>query len=232
VDNHKKLYDSLYSWLKSEIPGFEVRYKNESRMQRLWGWFWSKTKLNPYYMVSTTTTVRPYVYSPNKKFVTRNYARSTRILAHEAVHLFDQKNKLFYLKYTSPQILAILVLGALGSIWCWWAMLCLLSLICLAPWRSKGRTKYELRGYGVGMAIDYWTTGAVLQSTKDNVLSALRGWSYYKMWSNPESSQNLVDDLVRRVESEEVLQGIEGTVYRKVKQILADNHLLHTSIDA
>jgi len=78
------------------------------------------------------------------------------ILAHETMHEYDRKRLgsfVYTLMYSSPQIFALLALGAIGAIWNSWWLLCLLFLLLAAPIPSPGRAHIELRGYRVNMML-------------------------------------------------------------------------------
>ena len=79
------------------------------------------------------------------------------IMAHETMHEYDRKrwgSFLYTMMYSSPQIFALLSLGAIGAIWNSWWLLCLLFLLLLAPLPALGRAYIELRGYRVNMMLE------------------------------------------------------------------------------
>ena len=82
---------------------------------------------------------------------------SLEILAHETMHEYDRKrwgSFKYTMMYSSPQIFALLALGAIGAVWNPWWLLCLLFLLLLAPLPAPGRAYIEMRGYRVNMMLE------------------------------------------------------------------------------
>lgn len=225
------------------IPGFEVRYKTDSWVQRLIGFL--TFPFNPQYMTKYTTTVSPYVYFPSKDQYEANPKQSFTVLAHELVHLLDSKAHPIWMRlsYVLPQAfglapllayaclsgahvwtLAIVLVGYLlaclvarksvGLFWCivlgsivassvfavlltgWVSSFLFTGLACFAPWPSPWRTKWELRGYTMNLAILCWSFGSVPDIVKHSVLRHFVTADYYYMsWD----SENVYRDLVEAV---------------------------------
>jgi hypothetical protein len=190
-------------FVAKHIPGFEVRYKDESYLMAILGVL--AAPFNRDFATRYTTTWGKRVYFPSREFYRVDPSRSFRILAHEFVHLWDsQEHWYFKLSYMMPQLLVlvpILVLMFLLGTCSWilgvpiigyvlgaalrsvhfalfwfvfgvsvigtgimlvffggWLPLVvgLVALLCLCPWPSPWRTKWELRGYGMNVALARW----------------------------------------------------------------------------
>lgn len=175
----KAILESLVAKIQARLPGFEIRYKDESRLQKLIGFL---LFFNKAYMTSFITTMFGKVYFPTRSRVEENPRGTWKTLAHEYVHLLDDRDhKLFKPTYLYPQILAAGALLALGAFWCAWALLCLLCLVALAPWPAKYRTKWEMRGYAMSMAVNFWRYGRVTLDQMERIGENFWGPNYYYM---------------------------------------------------
>lgn len=141
-------WDHIVEHIGKDIPGFEVAYKDEDKLQKLIAKlsFWNDYE-------NYITTMYPKVYFPNREYVEKYVPVPT--LEHEWVHLKDQKTffgllpklpawlnmVLFSLVYIFPQVLALFALLAVFSPW--W----LLCLLFLAPIPAPGRAWAEIRAY-------------------------------------------------------------------------------------
>jgi hypothetical protein len=95
--------------IKKAVPGFSVKYKDESFWLKLLGFF--SYPFNPTFMTRQATTLAPVVYFPSRTFYeTQNSSFAT--LAHEMVHLVDGKKYPFWMKfsYSLPQSLGLIPL--------------------------------------------------------------------------------------------------------------------------
>ena len=97
-------------------------------------------------------------------------------LAHEYVHLKDRKRLgwLFNILYLSPQIFALLAIGAIWN--SWW----LLSLLFLLPWPSPGRAWLEARAYKVTIVLHWHLTKREISPFW--IREQFTGTNYYWMW--------------------------------------------------
>jgi hypothetical protein len=177
-----QLFHALQAKIRGRVPGFRIRYKNESWWQKLIGFF---LFFNPKYMTRYTSTFRYTVWFPSRKFVNESRMRAFKILSHEYVHLLDRKKAPFFfeLLYASPQFFVVFMLLAVLSIWFsnWWLM-ALASLVFVAPWPAWGRAVLEMRGYAMGMAINIWRHGDLKKATEEWIVEHFTGWDYYRMW--------------------------------------------------
>jgi len=100
--------------LREEIPGFEVRYKNESTFMKVLGFL--IFPFNQGFVDRFKTTIGKIVYFPTKTEYEADPESSFRTLSHEYVHLWDdQKHGFkFGLSYMFPQLLAIIPLLVFG----------------------------------------------------------------------------------------------------------------------
>lgn len=228
----QEIFDAMTVEIGKKVPGFQVRYKNESWSQKLIGLL--ARPFNPTYTTGFITTFYPYVYYPSKKDVEANPGSAWRVLAHEYVHLLDTKAHpiLFRLRYVMPQILALLALGAIGAFWSLWFLLCLVFLLAAAPWPSRGRTALEMRGYTMSMAADFWKHGRITDATKEHIAQHFTGWNYYKMCPNEKKVRDQLDAAARRIESGEILVGAGAEPYADIHALLQAQGVVKTGAAA
>jgi hypothetical protein len=180
------LFADLSAFIAREIPGFEIRYKNESFVQKLIAvvvWIF-----NRHYMKKYVSTIYPIVWFPSREFVAENPWKATKILAHEYVHLLDAKGEQRWWKfcYLLPQSLTF-PLALTGAIVCavvgapWWTFP-LLGLVSTAPWPAAFRRDAELRGYAMNMVVNVWRYGSIRRSTIEWIVNEFTGPPYYFMW--------------------------------------------------
>ena len=107
--------------IRKTIPKFKVAFKDESTFQKVCGFF--SQPFNPNYMTRYTTTLGSTVYFPSKAFYQSDPGRSFGILAHEFVHLTDEKaSVLSSVAYGLPQLLAlvgVLLYIIFGNVTAW-----------------------------------------------------------------------------------------------------------------
>jgi len=169
----KRAKRRLLDHITSQIPGFSIRYKSESRFFK---WlasvaFWNRGLLDRY-----ITTLYPSVYVPSSRWARNRPAVYVSVMSHEYMHLRDRQRLgiFFNLLYLSPQIFALLALLAPLNLWF------ALFLLCMAPLPSPGRAWLEYRGYRANMAVDYWVSGYTPRF--EWVLSQFTGSAYYWMF--------------------------------------------------
>lgn len=213
-------FDALCGVISVMIPGFEIRYKDES---------WSSKAIavlvwpfNRNYLSDYVTTIYPRVYFPSRDWVRRNLRTATKILAHEFVHLMDQRDLepfgfLFPVAYLGPQVLAVLALFGLFGFVSPFGLFGLLPLLFLAPWPSLGRTKKEVRGYAMSLIVNEWAHGSILESSFGWVVEQFVGSSYYFMWwSRPGVRERIEQQL------DAIRKGTGGHVYPLVQRIFQE----------
>lgn len=187
------------------VPGFEVKWKNESFTQKLLGWI---LFFNPTYMTEYITTFYPLVYFPSKERYEKNPMNSLRILAHERVHLIDSSHQGLWFKtsYLLPQALFVPFILAsvgffIGGLNIVALILLALGLTSLIPWPSPWRVHWEQRGYAMTLATAYWLLGSIPISLKNSVRERFLDWTYFRMSWSPAA----IDDWMK-----EVISSIEG----------------------
>lgn len=153
--------DAIYTALRDfavERYGCKF-YHKPTPLMRLFDLFVGR--FNDRFMSHYTTTIGSRIYWPT---VHKTSYQKYKTLAHELVHI-EQKRKHGALRYTlsyiSPQVGAVLCLGAfgaLGAFWCVWCLFCLvfvLAGVCLfLP--STGRAEYEFEAYQMSHAVMIW----------------------------------------------------------------------------
>lgn len=100
--------------VRSFVPNFEVRFKNESILMKLIGFL--TYPFNREFMTRYTTTLHPHVYFPTREVYEGQAKQSMNVLAHELVHMLDTKGHPIWMRlsYALPQIAALLPLMAYG----------------------------------------------------------------------------------------------------------------------
>ncbi len=259
---------SLETTIQGMIPGFELRYKNESKLMKALG---HATRLfNPRFMTEFTTTWGSHVYFPNRAGYEERPSESFMTLAHEFVHLYDSKEQgiKFRLTYALPQAIGavLLVLHAIvgnpfpllvilaafvsGSILAkrsptlgwgavavggllaviltftltgWLSLLFVAGAVLLGPWPSRGRTKSELRGYGMNIALYTWARGRLVEDVViDGIAKQFTGPNYWFMSRNAEN----VESSLRAVSMRALAGNLTEMPYVLVQQILAKHGLV------
>lgn len=206
------LIDGLRVEIASEIPNFDVVPKSESRLQRIVG---KLMFFNRDYMTRFTTTLYPKVYL-GADSVGRDDRAFAALLAHEFVHLYDQKRSLigFPVSYLFPQVLA---LGAVGAFWHLW---CLAFLLALLPLPAYWRMKAELRGYAMNCAMQFWLSGYIDPDYKKFVVSQFTGWNYYRMWPDAIDMESRLKMVEKDIRSGAICDGEAGAPYLRVRKLL------------
>jgi hypothetical protein len=199
----EQLFDELISVIRRRIPNFKIKYKNRSIWQKIIG---KLCFFNRKYMIDYTSTYGSTVWYPSKEFVEKSYKRAFKILAHEYVHLLDNKKHpiVFKMLYATPQIFALLSLfSILALFFSNWFLLFLVALLFALPIPSIGRAQIEIRGYAMNIAINMWRYGSVTAETINSIADEFAGWSYYRMWDRKDVMK-WIDEyivLIRNIDS-------------------------------
>jgi hypothetical protein len=234
--DYEKLYSELLVQVRQEIPGFSVDYKDTSRDWKLRAAALVVGIFNKKFMTNYTTTLFSKVYFPSQEFVEADYRRAFRILAHEYVHLHDNKMHgwWFTVSYLFPQFpLPLLALAAIGAIWNGWFLFALVFLLTLLPWPAPGRTYWEMRGYMMTMAVTAWTTQKeVLEDMKGRISDIFLSSGYYWMGGMNFCCRKRIQEEVQyrgeTVESEEDFAEFvrskeeDSLPFERVKEILSE----------
>lgn len=182
--------------IRKYIPQFKLAFKDESVFQKVIGWL--SKPFNPKYMTDFCTTLGNTVYFPTKDHYETMPLRTFSILAHEFVHLMDEKSngKWQNISYGLPQLLALPVL-LLTIAGCFWkgpvALLGLVLMVVLAlPWPAPWRVKWEGRGYAMTLAVSYWMFGLITDVQRQSVAKQFYGSAYYYMLWSEKSALELL----------------------------------------
>lgn len=192
-----------------EESGAKVRLKSSSPLMKIIG-----VLLYPFnrtFMTRYTTTIGSTIYVPKhpRRHNELSHLSSARTLAHELVHVFDYQRQPFWfvVSYLLPQILSLLALLAVLSIWIQPMIWFLVFLAFLAPFPSHWRTYWEVRGYSMSAAFNYW---AGLTETVDpsRYYDAFVGSSYYFMWPFRDDVAERFIPYVEETEEDLLFQSI------------------------
>jgi len=225
----KAILDDLVAKIKIRLPDFEIRYKDEDTLQKLIG---KALFFNSAYMTRYTTTMFGKVYFTSRKWVEDNPRSAWKVLAHEYVHLLDDKDEglKFSLSYLAPQIYAAGALLAFGAFWSLWFLLALGFLGFLAPWGSKGRTKWEMRGYTMSMAVNYWRYGSVADWQKLNIVENFTGPNYYYMCRDRAAMDSKVHVAELLIMKGEAAKKTHPLVVQDMLSVLRAHDALHAGV--
>lgn len=203
---------------REEVPGFDIRFKTESRYMKFLNVF--AQLFNPGFMVNYTTTVGSKVYFPSRDILIKNSESYVGVLAHELVHMKEHEERgmvPYFLWYAAPQIFAALALLSLLAIWNLWFLLCLLFLLLLAPIPSPGRRDIELNGYEMSMSVAYWRTSSITEADIDWYAKQFSGSAYYFMWP---WHGDIVHRLKLRAVKIRTGENLQKPIFRKVHDII------------
>ena len=175
----KAMTNELKDKMKEAVPGTSFVPKEESKFMKILNillFFVSG------FMTNFTTTIGKTIYTPKGFYDNAFGAFAT--LAHEYVHLYDDQflMKGYKLQYLFPQILAIFSLLSILAIFNLSFLWFLLFLLFLAPLPAPGRTKIELRGYGMSIKVRQWLGIEVVDKHISYYAQHFTGPEYYYMW--------------------------------------------------
>lgn len=136
--------EKLKTEIRSNVPGFEVRYKNKKYNDDPWRRyiidFFGKLILGDKFLNRFATTIYPYVYLPDRWDENTLY----KVLRHEYVHLLDEKK--YGWLYRLSYVLALPSVFTMRSYW------------ELRAYRETLRVYKEQYGYIPSYAIDFITS--------------------------------------------------------------------------
>ena len=168
--------DKLLEHMRTQIPGFEIRSKQDSRFMK----YLSKLLFfNKAFLYKYVTTLYPRVYVPELPWLEDKPISAISVLAHEYVHLKDRKKMkwLFNFLYLFPQNLSFFFL--LFPFSNWW-LLCLLFLL---PIPSPSRAWLEYRGYRMTLFVyEYYGLAGNLDDFVDWIAEHFVNSTYYWMF--------------------------------------------------
>lgn len=123
----------------------------------------------------------------------------------------------------------LITLGILSSLALGWFLtqwllgFVLLGLVFLAPWSSKFRTSYEIRGYGMQVALSQWSYGTVSPAYLSRLIGTLVGPSYYYMCRDTQFAKAALEEIQHQAISGELLQ---SPPHKVVYDFLVSQNLL------
>lgn len=190
--------------------GITVRYKNEH-------WWWRALGKN--LCESFVTTLGTTVYFPSRAWVNEDPQRAWMVLCHELVHVEDYRacnpQMMFYVLYAFPHWLALLAILS-PILWSWWP---LAFLLFLAPWPSPWRHQFEMRGYAMSMAVEYWfRRRGIPQALKEAIANEFTGPSYFFMWPFKDAIAREIGRWSKRILCEET--DVDGDVFRRLRLMI------------
>jgi UPF0716 family protein affecting phage T7 exclusion len=215
------LLSKMMDLCRADIPGFRLAYKDGSPFMRFLGRI---LFFAPGFMTDYTTTIGTTVYFPSYASVQADRDSAAETLAHEYVHLWDHKRLgiRFQLSYLYPQIFAAgSLLAFLAFLWPGF-LATLAALVFLCPIPSEPRTRHEMRGYAMTIAIEHWRRGHVGSGFLDWIQGFFTGWSYYRMEPDAEIVHTRLDEIVEGLEDGSFLQQPNAEPYQRVYQLIQD----------
>lgn len=111
--------------------------------------------------------------------------------------------------------------GAL-AIWLsgWWALLALGAFFPLIPYRSYWRTKWEMRGYAMNIAMGHWRYGAVTDSYLLGLAGTFTGPDYYYMDINYARVLGRLRAIRASVVDGSILTGSDAAPYVRTHDVM------------
>jgi hypothetical protein len=108
------------------------------------------------------------------------------------------------------------------SIWFakWWAILGVAAFLPLVPVSSLLRAKWEYRGYAMGIAMQYWRTGAVSDSYLDWVSRHFIGPDYYFMDRNKTRVMDRLKTIRADVMNGSFLKQEHSVPYQRTLEVM------------
>ena len=184
---------NLEKHIEKEFSDFKLIDKRDSLLMKLL----SKILFfNKRFMSSYVTVIGNKVYVPQLPWKENNPYGATEVLAHEWVHMKDNKRLgiVFKLLYLMPQILTPLFLLGFWNPWFFLAVLCALPFP--APWRAK----FELRGYTISMAVRYWILKK--EPNYDFFVKQFTGPNYYFMYPFKDDVRARLEEEFQRIRAD------------------------------
>lgn len=185
------------------VPKFRVGFKDKSKFMKFISYL---LFFNKEFMTRYITTIGYTVYVPNETEYNANPDAYEHILTHEFVHMMDYKKYglLFSLSYLLPQLLASLSLLSLIAIHhsSAWALF-VLCLLFFAPLPAYFRSHWELRGYTMSAAFNYWKYNYL--ATPADYLDRFTGSGYYYMWPFKNNMSNRLQKMFDKIKDNSIL---------------------------
>lgn len=168
---HWEMLNCLTMAIRRDMPSFSLIVKEKHWLFKL------LLRINPDFQRQVTVTIYPWVFMP--KEIHDDPRLAWKVLAHEYVHLSQARKNVipFFVRYAFPQILSVFAVGASFS-----SLYFLLALLFLLPIPAYYRMQYEIQGYIMSMAVNYWRYGFVHNDQKDFIKRVFSSSTYYYMW--------------------------------------------------
>lgn len=135
----------------NEKNNIEVKFKDESKLMKILGWV---LFFNSNFSKNFVTTIGSTVYYPSRDWIKNHHDASIKLLAHELVHIKDNKkfSFLFGFLYLFPLSLLPLSFSCYLFMPFWAAAL--ISLFCLLPFPAPWRMHFELKAYKMSLFVN------------------------------------------------------------------------------
>lgn len=108
-------------------------------------------------------------------------------------------------------VVAASVLAVFLTHWC--AVALFAGFVCVGPWPSASRVKWELRGYAMNLAITQWTIGEVPQDYRQSILRYFTGPAYFFMSWRPSDTAAKIDAICDHAKYGQLLEHPYDVVY-------------------
>jgi len=169
--------DAYVEGLRRELPGFSIRYKDESPLQR--GIAALVRPFNPRYLDGYTTVMFGNVYFPSRRWCEAVGPEALyRTLRHEAVHLRDMRR---------------------------WPLIFQLSYLFGGPAIFTARAIWEARAYAESLRVSMELDGDITDRELERIARAFTGADYLFMCPFPRfvrrRLRRLRDELRRELAS-------------------------------
>ena len=205
--NYDEKLKELEGVILDRVPNFKIKFKDESLGMKILG---KVLFFNKSFMTDFITTIGDTVYFPSRQSYETRPKSSFFTLAHEYVHILDDKlMKAYKLKYLLPQVLAILALLGVFN------LKALFFLVFGLPIPAYWRAKIEMRGYGMSVAVRKWAnvvSDSFLNYSVEQFITA----NYYFMWPFKKAVQK---ELQTYMDTDDCLKD-ENLAYSDVYNIL------------
>lgn len=180
----------LIAAMEQEIPGFRIRFKERSRLQRLLGRLLQP--LNPDYLRGYITVLGRTVWWPSQAALRADPQRSAATLLHERVHLWDWRDHPIWFP---------------------------LSYALVWPAFRTQRAHWERRGYCVDLVI-LSRRGRTPEQLKAWMLTVFTSSAYGWMWTDRPAVEEWVDRVLAQGLSAELDGELLESTQRWVDRLL------------
>ncbi len=196
---------NFIKYAQKYVPRLKVAFKDQSRFMKVLG---ALMFFNKSFMTRYTTTIGYTIYVPSKEDYDANPDAYLDILTHEFVHMIDFKkwNVLFSLSYLLPQLLAAFsVLSFLAINHSHYWLFSSLSLLFAAPIPAFFRSHWEMRGYVMNAAYNYWKNDYKNLEPATTYLDRFTSSGYFFMWPFKKNMTARLQNMLNKVEDNSIL---------------------------